>query len=248
MTPHDVFAAWLVHRGVSDVAPYYPVNIPVARRDELLFGNIPIVGMKKAKKWAISNGLDNFATKAEEIHNLWCSPIHRGLMMIGIMRKHEDIPVLMQTYGGWSISGNDIEFYKKLFFNINKWTGSNFLDYAARLEEFSSKAPDYNVFTGILNNEPDEILFQMLGIFIKPSKHQEILERMMLRGFAEFDKSHGKEAREWGKFTKEMIMAAQSPSVNTIKTDMKAEILKDLERFDPILNHTLPEGEEFELL
>ena len=248
MTPHDVFAAYLVHRGVSDVTPYYPVNIPVARRDELLFGTIPIIGMKKSKKWAADNGLDNFAVKAGEVYDIWHSPTHRGLMMIGIMKKRDDISTLMQIYGNWTMSGNDVELYKKLFFNVEKWTGGNFLDYSSRLEEFNSSASDYNVLNGLLNNEPEEVLFQMLGIFLKPSKNQEILERMMLRGYTEFNKTHGKDAREWGKFTKEMILAAQSPTVNTIKTDMKAEILKDLERFDPILNHTLPEGEDFELL
>jgi hypothetical protein len=241
MLPHDKFAAYLIHKAASPVAKYYPVGVPISARDEIKYRNIPIVGMKKSRAWLKANDLLDFAERAKELYSIWQTPVSRCIIMIGVMRKRRDTLELLEHHGQWSISENDLAYYKSVFFDVDGWSGT---DYSNYLNRFELDTLDYAILKLIFSNVPDEVIFERLGVHIQPVSHKEMIERMMLRAYNEFVNHTGKEAIDWGKFAKDLALSSQSPLFSEKKKDLKAEILSELESYTPEMSHILESGSE----
>ncbi len=246
MLPHDLFAAVLAHKGVTNVEEYYPSEeiVPIASLHEIRYKNIPLAQTKKGKKWAKEMDVEDFGKRVTELWAIWASKVHRCIMMVGFMRNRTDLHLLMQRYGNWSLSENDLRFYQKVFWDTSGWLGSDYQAYLCRLPDTSL---DYNILNLLLSNTPEEVVLNQLGVFTQPKKYKDLLERMALVAHGKYLSSAEEvDQLRWGKFAIQIMKEIHSPLFADANTSVDDELIKRLEKYSPIFDFDPPEGGQVE--
>ena len=237
MTPHDLFAAFLKHRLIADVGSQYPDNIPLATDNENRHKNIPVMGTRKAKAWLNQHELTDIKARVGIPFGIWHNNAARCMCMVASFHDINLVEMLWRV-GKWRVSENDIAYYRKLFWDVEGWDGGDWGAYLARVEGI-----DFEILKDLIGDVAIEPILHKLGINQVPDSYQDILSRMAMRAYEEFEVCKSADAIQWGKFAVTVIGKLKDTGD---QADIKS-ILKEMElEIHPSdILHSIDEGETF---
>jgi hypothetical protein len=198
-TPHDRFVKYLYARG-KDPSRFIPDGLPIPPAEN--YGKLPRRGAKH-REWLAREDLENLKDRIGLVFDLWHTPVFNKIMTILIMRNRDDlISSILQKYGRWLLSDDDIDLYKHLFFDVEGWNGLMHLQYRDAIVDTDI----YLNYELAMGTTPYEVLLFDLGADAPPQSADDVLNRVLSVSYHEFERTdNDRDKREWGKFIFQMI-------------------------------------------